>query len=105
MRIVRTLLLVLLIFCVLFFGALMRSRSHGKRFVAVPKGATETAAVAKLGSPTRIMACAALPEPPDGCARVLVYAVGVSGIMPEFWLLPLDGAGHVQRVLHTTRAD
>ncbi|GAA3768105.1 hypothetical protein [Terriglobus aquaticus] len=105
MRIVRILLLVLLAFSALFFGALIRSRTWGKRFVALHPGDTRATVLQRAGQPSRTMQCAALPEPPDGCQTVLVYSGPLSTIIPEFWLTPLDANDRVLRVLHTTRAD
>ena len=105
MRLVRNLLVVLLIFSGLFFGALVRSRSWGKRFVGIKFLDSRTAVEQHAGVPSRTMACAALPEPPDGCSTVLVYAGPFSSVMPEFWLIPLDANGRVIRVVHATRAD
>lgn len=105
MRIVRILLLVLLLFCCLFFGLLIRSRTWGKHFQAIHTGDSRQTVLQHAGDPTRTMQCASLPEPPQNCADVLVYAGPLSGVMPEFWLVPLDATGRVLRVLHTTRAD
>lgn len=105
MRIVRILLIVLLVFSAFFFGALIHSRSWGKRFVALHGGDSRGTVVQRAGEPNRTMRCAALPEVPDGCQLVMVYAGPLSAVMPEFWLLPLDANGHVLRVLHTTRAE
>ena len=105
MRVVRILLVVLLLFSSLFFGALIRSRSWGKHFVGIKPGDDRTLVLQRAGVPARAMACAALPEPPDACRTVLVYAGPFSSVMPEFWLIPLDGNDRVIRVLHTTRAD
>lgn len=105
MRIVRILLLVLLVFSALFFGALIHSRAWGKRFTALHAGDSQATVVQRAGEPTRTMACTALPEVPTRCQTVLVYAGPFSAAMPEFWLLPLDASGQVLRVFHTTRAD
>ena len=105
MRLVRILLLVLLVFSALFFGALIHSRTWGKRFVALHPGDSRATVLQRAGDPSRTMACARLPEPPDGCQTVLVYAGPFSAVVPEFWLTPLDANGRVLRVLHTTRAD
>ncbi len=105
MRIVRILLVVLLLCSCLFFGALVHSRAWGKRFAKVKPADDRASVRRRAGTPSRTMACAALPEPPDGCQTVLVYAGPFSSVMPEFWLIPLDGNDRVIRVLHTTRAD
>ncbi len=105
MRAVRTLLVVLLLFCALFFGALMHSRVRGKHFTAITPGITSSTVLERVGKPSRSMACSALPEPPDNCLTVLVYAGPLSAVMPEYWLLPLDAKDRVIRVLHSTRAD
>lgn len=105
MRLVRILLLLLLLFSALFFGALIHSRSWGKRFAALHPGDSRSTVLERAGTPTRTMPCAKLPEPPAGCQTVLVYAGPLSAVMPEFWLTPLDSDGRVLRVLHTTRAD
>ncbi|WP_419803919.1 hypothetical protein [Terriglobus sp.] len=105
MRTVRILLIFLLLFAGLFFGALIRSRAWGKHFTAIQRGDSRGSVLERAGSPARNMACAALPEPPDGCQTVLVYPGPLSAVMPEFWLIPLNANGRVLRVLHTTRAD
>ena len=105
MRIVGTLLGLLLLFCTLIFGALIYSRTHGKPFVAIKPGDSQSLVESRVGRPTRTMACGSLPEPPASCATVLVYAGPLSHLMPEFWLVPLDAQARVIRVLHTTRAD
>lgn len=105
MRIVRILLVVLLLFSSLFFGALIRSRLWGKRFVTLKPGDSRLTVTQHAGTSTRTMPCAKLPEPPNACQTVLVYAGPFSAVMPEFWLIPLDANGRVLRVLHTTRAD
>lgn len=105
MRLVRLLLVVLLLFSALFFGALVRSRSWGKHFRSIKVGDAESAVRERAGEPARHMRCSALPEVPEGCRDVLVYPGPLASVMPEFWLVPLDASGHVVRVLHTTRAD
>lgn len=105
MRIVRILLVVLLLFCGLFFGALIRSRSWGKHFAAVKPGNDRMSVLRRTGAPDRTMPCSALPEVPNSCQTVLVYAGPFSAVMPEYWLIPLNANGQVLRVLHTTRAD
>lgn len=105
MRIVRILLVVLLLFSCMFFGALIRSRMWGKHFVAIKRGDDHGLVTERAGAPARSMRCAALPEPPAGCQTVLVYPGPFSSVMPEFWLIPLDAGDRVIRVLHTTRAE
>ena len=105
MRAVRILVIVLVVFSALFFGALIHSRLWGKRFAAIKAGDARTQAEQRAGPATRTMACASLPEPPDACKTVLVYAGPFSSVVPEFWLIPLNADGRVLRVLHTTRAD
>ena len=89
----------------MFDFKLIRSRVWGKHFVSLKRGDDRAEVEQRAGVPKRTMACAALPEVPDGCQTVLVYAGPFSSVMPEFWLIPLDASGHVLRVLHTTRAD
>lgn len=102
MRIVFSLLAVLLVLAGLTFGTLIGARHTEKAFASIHTGDSRLQVVHVLGEPKQTSACTSLPHPPEGCAEELLYAHKLAPVVPEYWIVRLNGSGKVLQTVQST---
>lgn len=102
MKIVLSLLAVLLLLAGLTFGTLIGARHTEKAFASIHPGDSKLQVVHVMGEPRQTSPCTALPHPPEHCSEELLYAHKLAPVVPEYWIVRLNGAGKVLQTIQST---
>ena len=102
MKIVLWMMGVLVMLAAMTFGTLIGARRTEKAFASLKVGDSRSEVMHVMGTPKQVGACGSLPHAKAGCATEMLFAHPLAPAVPEYWIVRLDNAGHVQETLQST---